>query len=282
MKTFIGAAAAAFIACAAAAQESRPPNTLVIWGDDIGYWNLSYNNRGMMGYRTPNIGRIAKEGVTFTDYYVEQSCTAGRAAFMIGQSGVRTGLLKVGMPGMTVGLQAGDPTLASLLKNHGYRTAQFGKNHLGERNEYLPTVHGFDQFYGNLYHLNAEEEPESPNYPADPAFAEKFGPRGVLRCTATETASAEVAPRFGPMGAQTCVDTGPLTSEHMKTVDQEFLDSSLAFIDEAHAAGEPYRQSTVKHVRPFRVRLAEEVTSVKLVSFSGWPEGMIRRTSWLC
>jgi arylsulfatase len=240
MKTFIGAAAAAFIAFAAAAQESRPPNILVIWGDDIGYWNLSYNNRGMMGYRTPNIDRIANEGVTFTDYYGEQSCTAGRAAFITGQSGVRTGLLKVGMPGATVGLQAEDPTLASLLKNHGYRTAQFGKNHLGDRNEYLPTVHGFDQFYGNLYHLNAEEEPESPNYPTDPAFAEKFGPRGVLRCTATETASAEVDPRFGPMGAQTCEDTGPLTSERMKTVDQEFLEASLAFIDEAHAADEPF------------------------------------------
>jgi arylsulfatase len=232
--------AAICLAMGSAAAQTERPNILVIWGDDIGYWNLSYNNKGMMGYQTPHIDRIATEGVTFTDYYGEQSCTAGRAAFITGQSGIRTGLLKVGMPGAEVGLQPEDPTLAQLLKNHGYRTAQFGKNHLGDRNEYLPTVHGFDQFFGNLYHLNAEEEPESPNYPEDPAFRANFGPRGVLRCSATDTLSDEVDPRFGPMGAQSCEDTGPLTAERMKTVDQEFLEASLAFIEEAHEAGEPF------------------------------------------
>jgi arylsulfatase A-like enzyme len=237
----LGAAAAiaGFLATPALAQET-PPNILVIWGDDIGYWNVSYNSRGMMGYETPNIDRIANEGAIFTDYYGEQSCTAGRAAFITGQSGIRTGLLKVGFPGAEVGLQPEDPTIAALLKNHGYRTGQFGKNHLGDRNEYLPTVHGFDEFYGNLYHLNAEEEPEHPSYPDDPAFRERFGPRGVLRCTASETESEVVDDRFGPMGKQTCEDTGPLTIERMKSVDQEFLKASLAFIEEAHAAGEPF------------------------------------------
>ena len=166
---------------------SAKPNVLIIMGDDIGYWNISAYNRGMMGYHTPNIDRIANEGAIFTDYYGQQSCTAGRAAFITGQSPLRTGLLKVGLPGAKEGLSAKDPTIAELLKPQGYATGQFGKNHLGDRNEFLPTVHGFDEFFGNLYHLNAEDEPEHPDYPQNPAFKERFGPRGVLKCVATAT-----------------------------------------------------------------------------------------------
>ncbi|XXS02006.1 sulfatase-like hydrolase/transferase [Sorangium sp. So ce426] len=160
------------------------PNVLILWGDDIGVWNVSFHSRGMMGYRTPNIDRIAEEGLAFTDYYGQQSCTAGRAAFITGQNPIRTGLTKVGMPGAEVGLQPEDPTIAEFLKPLGYVTGQFGKNHLGDRDEHLPTNHGFDEFYGNLYHLNAEEEPELPDYPKDPAFRKRFGPRGVLHCFA--------------------------------------------------------------------------------------------------
>ena len=172
------------------AQQPIPPakpNILVIMADDIGYWNLSTYNRGQMGYRTPNIDRIANEGAMFTDYYGQQSCTAGRAAFITGQSPFRTGLLKVGLPGAKEGLSDKDPTMAELLKPQGYATGQFGKNHLGDRNEFLPTVHGFDEFFGNLYHLNAEDEPEHPDYPKDLGFKERFGPRGVLKCVATAT-----------------------------------------------------------------------------------------------
>ncbi len=158
----------------------QKPNILILWGDDIGWWNISYNSRGQMGYRTPNIDRVANEGVAFTDYYAQQSCTAGRAAFMTGQNPLRTGLTKVGMPGGTNGIQAEDPTIAELLKPLGYATGQFGKNHFGDRDEHLPTAHGFDEFFGNLYHLNAEEEPEHPDYPKDPAFKKQFGPRGVI------------------------------------------------------------------------------------------------------
>jgi arylsulfatase A-like enzyme len=235
-----GAAVLALAATPLAAQEQQKPNILVIMGDDIGYWNLSYNNRGMMGYQTPNIDRIAEEGLIFTDYYGEQSCTAGRAAFITGQSGFRTGLLKVGLPGAPLGLQKEDPTLAELLKPLGYATGQFGKNHLGDRNEFLPTVHGFDEFFGNLYHLNAEEEPENPDYPKDPAFRAKFGPRGVLKCHATATDSGQTDPRFGPMGKQECEDTGPLTIERMKTVDNEFLGAALDFIDRAQSEKKPW------------------------------------------
>src|SRR6267154_2264612 len=177
--------------------QAKKPNILILWGDDIGYWNISAYNQGMMGYRTPNIDRLAKEGALFTDYYGQQSCTAGRAAFITGQSGFRTGLLKVGLPGAKEGLSEKDPTLAELLKPQGYATGQFGKNHLGDRNEFLPTVHGFDEFFGNLYHLNAEEEPENPDYPKNPEFLAKFGPRGVLKCVATETDDPTEAPRFG-------------------------------------------------------------------------------------
>ena len=184
-------------------KSEKRPNILVIWGDDIGISNLSCYSDGLMGYKTPNIDRIAKEGMRFTDSYGEQSCTAGRASFITGQSGIRTGLTKVGVPGATAGLQAGDPTIADLLKEQGYATGQFGKNHLGDRNEYLPTVHGFDEFYGNLYHLNAEEDPESPNWPSQedfPEFNRRFRPRGVLHCYATEEDDATEDPRFGRVG----------------------------------------------------------------------------------
>ena len=174
------------MAAPASAQQQKP-NILVIMGDDIGYWNISAYNRGMMGYRTPNIDRIANEGAIFTDYYGQQSCTAGRAAFITGQSPLRTGLLKVGLPAAKEGLSAKDPTIAELLKPQGYATGQFGKNHLGDRNEFLPTVHGFDEFFGNLYHLNAEDEPEHPDYPKNPAFRAQFGPRGVMKCVAVPT-----------------------------------------------------------------------------------------------
>src|SRR5947209_6380659 len=181
------AAVATTAGAPAMAQQPQKPNILVVMADDIGYWNISAYNRGMMGYRTPNIDRIADEGAIFTDYYGQQSCTAGRAAFITGQSPLRTGLLKVGLPGAKEGLSGKDPTLAELLKPQGDATGQSGKNHLGDRNEFLPTVHGFDVFFGNLYHLNAEEEPENPDYPKNTEFRLRFGPRGVLRCTATLT-----------------------------------------------------------------------------------------------
>ena len=198
---------------AGSASAAGKPNILVIFGDDIGYWNVSAYNRGMMGYRTPNIDRIAKEGAIFTDHYAQQSCTAGRAAFITGQSCFRTGLLKVGLPGAKEGLSEKDPTLAELLKPQGYATGQFGKNHLGDRNEHLPTVHGFDEFFGNLYHLNAEEEPENPDYPKNPEFKAKFGPRGVMKCKASDKDDPTEDPRFGRVGKQTIEDTGPLTQE---------------------------------------------------------------------
>ena len=223
-----------------AQQPAKKPNILVISGDDVGYWNISAYNLGMTGYKTPNLDRIAKEGAIFTDYYAQQSCTAGRAAFITGQSPFRTGLLKVGLPGATLGLQAADPTIADLLKNEGYLTFQYGKNHLGDRNEFLPTVHGFDEFFGNLYHLNAEEEPENVDYPKDPAFRAKFGPRGVLRCKASEIDDPTVDPRFGKVGKQTIEDTGPLTRKRMETADEEFLNSTLDAMSRAVKAGKPF------------------------------------------
>jgi len=197
------------------------PNILVIWGDDIGQSNLSCYSDGLMGYRTENIDRIAEEGVRFTDYYGEQSCTAGRAAFITGQNPYRTGLTKVGMPGADVGLRAEDPTIATALKEQGYATGQFGKNHLGDLDEFLPTAHGFDEFFGNLYHLNAEEEPEHPDYPRDddfPNFHERFGPRGVIHSWAE------------PDGGQRIEDTGPLTKKRMETCDEEFRDAAVDFM----------------------------------------------------
>jgi arylsulfatase A-like enzyme len=216
------------------------PNIVIIWGDDVGQSNISAYSHGVMGYKTPNIDRVAREGMMFTDYYAEQSCTAGRASFITGQSGLRTGMTKVGLPGATLGLQKEDPTIAEMLKPLGYATGQFGKNHLGDRNEFLPTVHGFDEFYGNLYHLNAEEEPELPDYPKDPAFRAKFGPRGVLDCKASATDDATVDPRFGKVGRQVCKDTGPLTKQRMLTIDDDTANRAVDFIQRQQRAGKPF------------------------------------------
>ena len=202
---------------ASLATAADKPNILVIWGDDIGWFNTSAYHRGMMGYRTPNIDSIAQQGALFTDWYGQQSCTAGRAAFVTGQSPFRTGLLKVGLPGAKEGLSEKDPTIAGLLKNHGYMTAQYGKNHLGDLDEHLPTNHGFDEFMGNLYHLNAEEEPESPDYPKGAEFAKQFGPRGVIKSTADGKIE----------------DTGPLTKKRMETIDDEVTAGALDFMDRA-------------------------------------------------
>ncbi|QTX03400.1 arylsulfatase [Agromyces archimandritae] len=231
------------------------PNILVIWGDDIGISNLSCYSDGLMGYRTPNIDRIAEEGMRFTDSYGEQSCTAGRASFITGQSVYRTGLSKVGVPGADVGLQAEDPTIAELLKPLGYATGQFGKNHLGDKNEFLPTVHGFDEFYGNLYHLNAEEEPELPNWPDPvefPDFQEQARPRGVIRSYASDVDDDTVDGRFGRRGRQRVEDTGPLTRTRMETIDDEFADAAMDFIGRQAAAETPFfvwMNTTHMHLR---------------------------------
>src|SRR6201986_2750516 len=219
---------------------SKKPNILILWVDDIGWCNISFNSRGQMGYRTPNIDRVGNEGAVFTDYYGQQSCTAGRAAFITGQNPLRTGLTKVGMPGAKVGLQAEDATIAEMLKPLGYATGQFGKNHLGDRDEYLPTVHGFDEFFGNLYHLNAEEEPELPDYPKDPAYRAKFGPRGVLRCRATDRDDPTVDPRFGNVGKQIIVDSGPLTKKRMETIDDETSAAAVDYMRRQNAANRPF------------------------------------------
>jgi arylsulfatase A-like enzyme len=216
------------------------PNILVIWGDDIGISNLSCYSRGLMGYQTPNIDRLAREGMMFTDSYGEQSCTAGRAAFMLGQSVFRSGLSKVGIPGSDVGIQPEDPTIAELLKPHGYATGQFGKNHFGDMNKHLPTVHGFDEFYGNLYHLNCEEDPEDPDYPRDPQFKQRFGPRGVLHSWATDQDDATEEPRWGRVGKQRIEDTGPLTRKRMETCDDDFVAHAKDFIKRQHIAGAPF------------------------------------------
>src|SRR5690349_9129297 len=221
----------------------QKPNIVVIWGDDIGISNLSCYSRGMMGYSTPNIDRIADEGMLFTDSYGEQSCTAGRSAFITGQSVYRTGLSKVGVPGADVGLQAEDVTIAELLKPLGYATGQFGKNHLGDLSKYLPTVHGFDEFFGNLYHLNAEEEPESEDYPSQEEFPRLYAfahPRGVLRCKATADDAGEVDERYGPLGKQEVEDTGALTRKRMETIDDETTDACADFIRRQHDAGTPF------------------------------------------
>jgi arylsulfatase len=218
----------------------KPPNIVIIWGDDVGQSDISAYSMGLMGFHTPNIDRIAKEGMIFTDYYAEQSCTAGRSSFITGQSGLRTGLTKVGLPGAALGLQKEDPTIAEMLKPLGYATGQFGKNHLGDRNEYLPTVHGFDEFYGNLYHLNAEEEPEQADYPTNPDFRAKFGPRGVLDCKASDKDDATVDPRFGKVGKQECKDTGPLTKKRMETIDDDIVNRAVDFIQRQNKAGKPF------------------------------------------
>ena len=225
----------------ALAQEEEKPNFLVIFGDDIGWFNISAYNMGMMGYETPNIDRIAAEGMLFTDAYGEQSCTAGRSVFITGQSGFRTGLLKVGLPGSPLGLQPEDPTIAEILKPLGYMTGQFGKNHLGDLDEMLPTNHGFDEFFGNLYHLNAEEEPENEDYPQNPEFAENYGPRGVIK----STADGEIQ------------DTGPLTRARMETADEEFLAAAIDFLERADQQDKPFfmwfaatRMHIFTHLKP--------------------------------
>lgn len=203
---------------------AKKPNILIIWGDDIGQFNISAYNMGMMGYKTPNIDSIAKDGALFTDWYGQQSCTAGRAAFITGQSPIRTGLTKVGLPGMPEGMKKEDPTIATLLKAQGYMTGQFGKNHLGDRDDMLPTAHGFDEFFGNLYHLNAEEEPENPDYPKDPKFKQRFGPRGVIHSFSD--------------GRMT--DTGPLTKQRMETIDEEVNAMAMDFMERAAKADKPF------------------------------------------
>src|SRR5258706_5787154 len=240
----VGVVAAVMLACAASAQAQQPagkkPNILVIFGDDIGVTNVSAYSLGLVGYRTPNIDRIAKEGTMFTDYYGEQSCTAGRSAFITGIATLRTGLSKVGSPGATLGLQAKDPTIAELLKPLGYATGQFGKNHLGDRNEYLPTVHGFDEFFGNLYHLNAEEDPESFTYPRDPKFRELLGPRGVLHTWATDKDDPTEQPRFGRIGRQRIEDTGALTKKRMETIDDETSGAAMDFMERQGKGGRAF------------------------------------------
>ncbi|WP_082632345.1 arylsulfatase [Algoriphagus resistens] len=239
------------------AQAQDKPNILVIWGDDIGWSNVSAYNHGMMGYKTPNIDRLANEGAMFTDWYAQQSCTAGRAAFILGQHPFRTGLLTIGMPGSKQGIQDNQPTIAELLKPLGYTSGQFGKNHLGDQDEHLPTNHGFDEFFGNLYHLNAEEEPEGYYYPKDPEFRKNFGPRGVLHSTADGNIQ----------------DTGPLTSSRMETVDEEFEDAAIAFIEKAHAEGTPFfvwLNATRMHIW---THLKEE--SVGVTGIGLYPDGMV-------
>ena len=238
--------------------QTKKPNVLVIWGDDIGTWNISHNNRGMMGYRTPNIDRIAREGLSFTDYYGQQSCTAGRAAFIGGNVPIRTGMTKVGLPGAKEGWQATDVTMATVMKSLGYATGQFGKNHQGDRDEHLPTNHGFDEFLGNLYHLNAEEEPENRDYPKNPEFRKKFGPRGVIRATADGKIE----------------DTGPLTKKRMETIDEETLAAAKDFIQRQHEAGKPFFcwwNATRMH---FRTHVKEDHTGIAGPDGNEYHDGM--------
>ena len=249
---FTVAAAMAMAASAFAQANAKKPNIVVIWGDDIGTWNVGAYTHGMMG-RTPNIDRIAKEGMLFTDHYGQPSCTAGRAAFLMGQMPIRTGMTTVGIPGSTRGIQKADPTLAEVLKTQGYATAQFGKNHLGDRNEFLPTAHGFDEWFGNLYHLNAEEEPEELDYPAqkNPEYKTKFGPRGVMHAWATTTDDATTDPKFGRVGKQKIEDTGPLTRKRMETIDAEVLGETLKWMDKTAKSGKPmfvWFNSTAIHI----------------------------------
>lgn len=258
---------------APAASSGRKPNILFIMGDDIGWFNVSAYNMGIMGYRTPNIDRIGREGAVFTDWYGQQSCTAGRAAFITGQSPIRTGLTKVGLPGAALGLGPLDPSVADVMKTYGYATGQFGKNHLGDRNEHLPTVHGFDEFFGNLYHLNAEEEPENPDYPKDPRFRAKFGPRGVLKCRATDIDDATVDPQFGRVGKQVIENTGPLNTKRMETIDTEFLAAAKDFINRQHTANKPwlcYFNSTRMHIFTHLKKESQGKTGLGI-----YPDGMV-------
>ena len=254
---------------AMALAQSDKPNILIIWGDDIGTWNISHNNRGMMGYQTPNIDRIASEGLSFTDYYGQQSCTAGRAAFLNGSVPVRTGMTKVGMPNAPQGWQKTDVTFATVLKEQGYATGQFGKNHQGDLDEHLPTMHGFDEFFGNLYHLNAEEEPENRDFPEDlelangKTFGEQFGPRGVIRARAL------------PNGEQEIEDTGPLTRERMETIDEETLAAAKDFIERKERTGEPWMvwwNATRMH---FRTHVKEEHKNLASPTSDEYSDGMV-------
>lgn len=241
--------------------QGKKPNILVIWGDDVGYWNVSAFNQGMMGYKTPNIDRIANEGAKFTDWYGQQSCTAGRAAFITGQSGFRTGMLKVGLPGAKEGLQARDVTIAELLKGQGYKTGQFGKNHLGDRDEHLPTAHGFDEFFGSLYHLNAEDEPEHPDYFKDPEMRKRYATRGVIHSWAS------------PDGTQKIESTGPLTKKRMETVDEEFTKEALRFMADSKKEEKPFflwLNTTRMHIW---TRLKAE--SVGKTGLGIYPDGMV-------
>jgi arylsulfatase A-like enzyme len=252
--------------------ESKP-NILFIMADDIGWFNVSCYNFGIMGYRTPNIDRIAKEGAMFTDFYGQQSCTAGRAAFITGQSPIRTGLTKVGLPGAKLGLGPDDPSVADFMKHLGYAIGQFGKNHLGDRNEHLPTVHGFDEFFGNLYHLNAEEEPQNSDYPKDPNFRKKFGPRGVLKCKATDKDDPTVDEAFGRVGKQVIENTGALDTKRMETVDEEFLGSALDFMERKTKDGRPwfcYMNTTRMHVWTHLKPSSQGKTGLGL-----YPDGMV-------
>ena len=255
------------------APSGRKPNILFIMGDDIGWFNISAYNMGIMGYRTPNIDRIGREGAVFTDWYGQQSCTAGRAAFITGQSPIRTGLTKVGLPGAELGLGPLDPSVADVMKSLGYATGQFGKNHLGDRNEHLPTVHGFDEFFGNLYHLNAEEEPENPDYPKDPRFRAKFGPRGVLKTRATDKDDPTIDPAFGRVGKQTIENTGPLDTKRMETIDEEFLAGAKDFINRQQTTGTPwfcYFNTTRMHVFTHLKKSSQGKTGLGL-----YPDGMV-------
>jgi arylsulfatase len=245
----------------APATPAAKPNIVVIWGDDVGFWNVGAYSRGMMGYQTPNIDRIANEGALFTDVYAQQSCTAGRAAFVLGQSPFRTGLLTIGVPGSPQGITKDQPTIAELLKPLGYTSGQFGKNHLGDRDEHLPTNHGFDEFFGNLYHLNAEEEPEGYYYPKNPGFRKKYGPRGVIHSWAN------------PDGTQKIEDTGPLTTERMPTVDQEIYDAAVKFVDGAVEKKKPFFlwfNTTRMHVWTRLKKESEGKTGIGL-----YPDGMV-------
>ena len=264
LKSKLTIVALSFAMCSLSAHAQSPapsstkkPNILVIWGDDIGIANISAYSSGLMGYETPNIDRIGKEGIRFLQYYGEQSCTAGRSAFLTGQHIIRTGLSKVGFPGAPMGMSQLDPSVGGLLKSLGYATGQFGKNHVGDRNESLPTVNGFDEFFGNLYHLNAEEEPELPDYPKDPEYVKKFGPRGVLKCKATDKDDPTVDPRFGRIGKQTIEDTGALTKKRMETIDDETSAAAIEYMKRQYAAGKPFfcwfnatRMHLRTHVRP--------------------------------
>ncbi len=252
---------------AQAATAGKKPNILVLWGDDIGVHNISAYNHGIMGYRTPNIDRIAKEGALFTDAYAQQSCTAGRASFILGQHPFRTGLLTIGMPGSDQGIPDWAPTIADLMKEQGYATGQFGKNHLGDKDKHLPTMHGFDEFFGNLYHLNAEEEPETYYYPKDPEFKKKYGPRGVLHC------------KSDGKGGQTIEDTGPLTRKRMETIDEEVHAKAMDFLDRNAKAKKPFfmwYNSTRMHVWTHLKKESEGVTGIGL-----YPDGMVEHDGFV-